>query len=179
MGLSSQFASPRRRGQLCAAPSRASAARAALRDDCARRLLLSGARRCALRCAGAASAPAPYRGQTRHRPRDLRATEAPGPDRPESEPVCVCEGKSRSVCQVRRNIDIVGPLFDQHFFTASQWGRRVAVGMEHARCLRRRPSLRAPALAPRRPRHPHLCCPRRAPSLGPRPSLLHLPRPQA
>jgi len=135
MGLNSQFASPRRRGQPCAAPSRASAARAALRDDCARRPLPSGARRCAPRCAGAASAPAPYRGQTRHRPRDLRVTEAPSPESPESESVCACEGKSRSVCQVRRNVDIVGHLFDQHFFTASQWGRRVAVGMEHARCV--------------------------------------------
>ena len=42
-------------------------------------------------------------------------------------------------------------------------------------CLRRRSSLWAPALAPRRPRRPYLYCLRRAPSLGRRPSLLHLP----
>jgi hypothetical protein len=41
--------------------------------------------------------------------------------------------------------------------------------------LRRRPSLRAPALDPRRPRRPCLYCLRRAPSPGWRPSLLHLP----
>jgi hypothetical protein len=58
--------------------------------DCARRPLLSGARRCPRRYGGAASARAPYRDQTQHRPRDLRAPEALSPDRPASEPVCVC-----------------------------------------------------------------------------------------
>ncbi len=40
-----------------------------------------------------ASAPAPYRDQTQRRPQDLRAPEALSPQRPVSEPVCVCEGK--------------------------------------------------------------------------------------
>jgi hypothetical protein len=102
---------PRR---LCAAPSRASAARAAPRADCAGRPLLSGAWCRAWRYGRVASARAPYRGQVRHRPRDLRATEALSPDHPASEPVCVCEDKSRSVCQVRRNVNIVVHLFDQH-----------------------------------------------------------------
>jgi hypothetical protein len=105
--------------------------------DCTRRPLLSGARRYARRYGGAPSARAPYRDQTQRRSRDLRATEAPSPSARRASPfafVKVSRDRVRSVRrgQIRRNVDIVVHLFNQHFLLLHRgeegWG-----GMVHAR----------------------------------------------
>jgi hypothetical protein len=109
--------------------------------DCTRRPLLSGARRYARRYGGAPSARAPYRDQTQRRSRDLRATEAPSPSARGASPfafVKVSRDRVRSVrpCQVRRNVDIVVHLFNQHFLLLHSgedgWGTPPTAGPDPA-----------------------------------------------
>jgi hypothetical protein len=139
--LSGQLALfPRRHRRLCATPSHASAAQGVLCADCAERPPLSGARRCARRYAGAASARAIYRGHTLCPTRDSRALC------PATEPVCVWEGMSRPVCVRSEGTPTSSFTCSVNIFTVINRGRGVAsrtVG-RHCDCCRRQLSSHHP-----------------------------------
>jgi hypothetical protein len=109
-----QLTSPRLRGQLCAAPSCASAARAAPRANCAGLPLLSGAR-CCTEVRRSRFGTRTISGLNSGLSTGSTGDGGPEPRLP-GERARLCLPRSVcQACQVRRNVDIVVHLFNQHF----------------------------------------------------------------
>jgi hypothetical protein len=119
---------PRHHRRLCATLSHASAVQGVLCADCAERPPLSGARRCARRYAGAASACAMYQGHYLCRTRDSRALC------PATEPVCVWEGMSRPVCVRSEGTPTSSFTCSVNIFTVTNRGREAGARTVGRRC---------------------------------------------